>query len=188
MRHAYARWWPRVAALHAAGHGAGCIARRLRVPRSTVRTWLGRAGLACNGWCPCARAAEAARLRRTLAAQGFKHLAAWRDQARRLACARRGWIEAETPREADVLDVLRDGPRRPAGVAAVLGLSRRQARYHLRRLRARGAVVRPAYGVYALAPGVGRGRRRSSDKETGRQGDREADGRGAGCLLKAEEG
>jgi hypothetical protein len=175
MRHAYAPWWPRVAALHAAGHGAGCIARRLRMLRKTVEEWLGRAGLASHGWCPCSRAAAAARARRVLAAQGFASMAAWKAQAHRLACARRGWIEAETPRQADVLDLLRDGPRRLGGLAAALGVGVCRAGYLLAALRGRGAVVRVAQGVYALAPGVRRGRRGlgPQDKEAGRRGDEE---------------
>ncbi len=109
-------------------------------------------------------------LRRTLKSRGYESL---REVAldKEMGEAMARWPVATTKRQADVLDVLADGPATAAEIAARVGISIFRIRVHIGRLLDLGAI-RVAFAgkkgrpsgrgslpwVYAAFPGLERGR------------------------------
>lgn len=158
-----------VRCLHARGLSDGEAARQLGYQSGeSFRYWRRKLGLPANPFQERLRAEGQRSARRTARSLGVNSLIEVRRQVQAIACARRGWPQARTPGEADVLDALRAGPANCRALVAARGLrwgpgNYRNARGVLHRLIDRGLVVarrqtwpRGAWVEYALAPGVRR--------------------------------
>lgn len=167
----------RPAPLYALGLSDGDIADRLGCTRPAVTSWRKRHGLPSHARTPAHQRDVAAR---TCRLYGVACLAEMQTEQRAVAAALRGWPQARTPREADLLDALERGPADAGVLAAALGVTRSRARQLLQPLVASGLVSRRherpfrtggRLPVYALAPGVAR---HASTREKGEPGPHKA--------------
>lgn len=161
----YAR---RIRTLHSRGHTSNEIARRLGLSTGSLHYWMRRHGLAANGKDPgvfrAVKRREYARVWRG------ESLTDARVAVHAAEAARRGWPQARTPRQADVLDLLEAGPLPTKEIAARLGVDGGchgrygypSAKQHLGNVAALGLITRercPADGrvtLWRLADGVRR--------------------------------
>jgi hypothetical protein len=155
----------RIRSLHARGHTDNEIARRLGISTGSLHHWMRQHGLEANGKRP--------EIFREVKRREYRRV--WREvsltDARCLvhaaAAAARGWPQARSPQQADVLDVLEGGPKSGREIAAALGQPWRDegsaaVSAHLRYLAKKGLIAdsqSPADGrmtIYRLADGVRR--------------------------------
>lgn len=156
----------RIRNLHARGHTAKAIAARLGLSHAGLWAWLRRHGLRPNGLDPAViRRVKQAEYRRVWK---DRHLTQARTEVWAAHTAARGWPQARTPRQADVLDVLESGPKVGREIAQALGLCWCRGLGNptlselLRYLRAQGPIVSDRSRedrrqvIYRLADGVRR--------------------------------
>lgn len=130
--------------MHAAGYTIKAMMRGLQVTMSVVYTGINRLGLKQPRFPAMERRRLLVMFQQNLWRAGVSSMDGLRKLAWQRRCAQRGWPQAITPLECDLLDALQDGPCHQSGLARLTGHCHNRVHARLISMERRGLVVEVA--------------------------------------------